>query len=94
MKILGNSVWELNLHQKCLLYRSYVLLIALYRFQLWYYNKVPLTYPLKQLGKMKRRVAIWILGVFKTSPLSRVEAIIDLIPINLHLKKLSGKSQL
>ena len=31
MKILGNSVWGLNLHQKCLLYWSCVLPIALYR---------------------------------------------------------------
>ena len=52
MKILGNSVWGLNPHQKRLLYRSCVLLIALYGFQLWYYNRAPLSYPLKMLGKM------------------------------------------
>ena len=34
MKILGNSVCSLISHQKWLLYRSYVLLIALYDFQL------------------------------------------------------------
>ena len=32
IKILGNSVWGLNPHQKHLLYRSYVLSIALYSF--------------------------------------------------------------
>ena len=32
MKLLGNSVWGLNLHQKHLLYQSYVLPIALYGF--------------------------------------------------------------
>ena len=94
MKISGNSVWELNLHQKHLLYRSCIILITLYRFQLWYYNKAPLTYPLKQLGKIQRRAAIWILGAFKTSLLSGVKAITGLIPINLHLKKLSRRSQL
>ena len=52
MKLLGNSVQGLNPHQKCLLYRSCILLIALYGFQLWYYNKAPLAYSLKQLGKM------------------------------------------
>jgi len=41
MKILGNSVWGLNPHKKCLLYRSCILLIALYGFQLWYYNNAP-----------------------------------------------------
>ena len=34
MKILGNSVHGLNSHQKCFLYKSYILLIVLYRFQL------------------------------------------------------------
>ena len=43
---------------------------------------------------MQRRVAIWILGTFKTFLLSKVKAITGLIPINLHLKKLSGRSQL
>ena len=69
MKILGNLVWGLNPHQKCLLYRSCVLPIALYGFQLWYYNRASLFYPLKMLGKMQRRAAIWILEAFKMSPL-------------------------
>ena len=94
MKLLGNSVWKLSPYQKHLLYWSCILLITLYSFQLWYYNKAPLTYFLKQLGKMQRRVAIWILGAFKTFLSSEVKAITGLIPINLHLKKLSGRSQL
>ena len=32
MKILGNSIRGLNSHQKCLLYRSCIMLIALYSF--------------------------------------------------------------
>ena len=58
MKILGNSVHNLFPHQKQLLYRSCVLPIALDSFQLWFYNKAPLLYPLKILGKMQRRVAL------------------------------------
>ena len=34
MKLLGNSSYGINPFQKCLLYRSYVLSIALYEFQL------------------------------------------------------------
>ena len=34
MKIIGNSIWGINPFQKQLLYRSYILLIALYSFQL------------------------------------------------------------
>jgi len=48
----------------------------------------------KKLGKIQRKAAIWILGAFKTFLLSGIKAITVLIPINLHLKKLSRKSQL
>jgi len=54
IKILGNSTRGLNPQQKCLLYRSCTLPIALYRFQLWYYSKAPLSYPLKSLEKLQK----------------------------------------
>ena len=54
----------------------------------------PMAYYLKTLGKMQRRAAIWILGAFKMSPSYCIEAIVGLIPINLHLQKLGGRSQL
>jgi len=85
MKILGNLSQGINPTQKCLRYRCCVLPIALYRFQLWFYNHVPLSYPLKILGKMQRRAAIWILGAFKTSSLLGIEVVAGLIPIKLHL---------
>ena len=69
-------------------------MIALYSFQLWFYNCTPLSYSLKILTKMQRRAAIWILGAFKTFPLEDIEAIAGLIPIKLHLQKLAGRSQL
>ena len=94
MKILRNSVQGLNPHQKQSLYRSFILPIVLYKFQLQYYNNASLAYPLKLLGKIQRKVTIWILGTFKTSPLFSVKAIMSLIPINLYLKKLSGRLQL
>jgi len=53
-----------------------------------------MAYYLKILGKMQRRAAIWILGAFKTSPSYDIKAIVGLIPIKLHLQKLSGRSQL
>ena len=67
MKILGNSTRVLNSNQKCFLYRSCTIPIALYSFQLWYYNKAPLFYPLKILNKMQRCMALSIVGIFKTS---------------------------
>ena len=94
MKILSNLVRGLNPQQKCLLYRSCILPIALYGFQLWYYNRALLSYPLKILGKMQRRAAIWILGAFKMFSSFGIKAIASLISINLHLQKLSGRSQL
>ena len=58
MKILSNSIRGLNPNQKRLLYRSCALPIALYGFQLWYFHRAPLLYPLKILGKLQRRAAI------------------------------------
>ena len=92
MKILSNSTRGLNPHQKCLLYRSCTLPIALYSFQLWFYSKASLSYPLNLLGKLQRRAATWILEAFKMSPSYSIEAIAGLIPIHLHLQKLSGRS--
>jgi len=43
---------------------------------------------------MQRRAAIWILGAFKTSPTEGLKAITGLIPIKLHLHKLTSRSQL
>ena len=84
MKILSNSNHGLNPYQKQLLYQSCSLLIALYSFQLWFYNCAPLLYLLKMLGKMQRRATLWILGAFKMSLMFGIEAIMGLIPINLH----------
>ena len=94
IKILGNSVCSLIPHQKWLLYKSCVLSIALYSFQLWFYNKVLLAYLLKELKKMQRRVAIWIIGTFWTLSFFGIETIADLIPIYLYLHKLSSRAQL
>ena len=58
MKILGNSNQDINPTQKCLLYRSCIFPIALYGFQLWFYNYTPLIYHLKILGKMQRRATL------------------------------------
>jgi len=92
MKILRNSVHSLAPQQKCLLYRSCILSTALYGFQLWFHNKA--SYSLKKLNKMQRRTTIWILCAFCTLPFFGIKAITSLIPICLHLQKLSGRLQL
>ena len=84
----------INPVQKCQLYKCCILLIALYGFQLWFYNKAPLSYHMKILGKIQRRATIWILGAFKTSPTEGIEAIIGIISIKFHLQKLTRRSQL
>ena len=94
MKLLGNLSRGINPIQKHLLYRCCILPIVLYGFQLWFYNKAPLLYYMKILGKIQRRATIWILGIFKTSPLEGIEAIAGLIHIKYHLQKLAGRSQL
>ena len=47
---------------------------------------------MKNLNKMQRRAAIWILGTFKTSPTEGIEAIVGLIPIKFHLQKITKRS--
>ena len=88
--MLRNSLRGLIPTQKQLLYRSCILPIILYGFQLWYYNKALLVYSLKKLRKIQRRAAIWILGVFCTSPPLSIEAAAGLISIYLHLQNLVG----
>ena len=94
MKMLGNLSRGLIPTQKWCLHISYTLFIVLYRFQLWYYNKVQLVYLLKELRKMQIKATIWILGAFCTSLSLEIEAVIELLPIYLHLQKLSSKFQL
>jgi len=43
---------------------------------------------------MQRRVAIWILGTFKTSPTEGVKVLAGFIPIKSHVQKLGERSQL
>ena len=92
MKLLGNSSRGINLLQKCLLYRCCALPITMYSFQLWFYNKAPLSYHMKILNKMQRRATIWILGAFKTSPMEGIKTLAGLIPIRFHLQKIAKRS--
>ena len=94
MKLLGNLSQGINPLQKRLLYKCCALLIALYGFQLWFYNRAPTSYYMKALNKMQRRAAIWILGAFKTLPLEELEALAGLIPVKSHLQKIAKRSQI
>ena len=52
MRVLRNSTRGLIPLQKYLLYKICVLSIALYGYQLWFYNRAPLSYPLRVLNQM------------------------------------------
>ena len=94
IKMLRNLIHGLLSYQKWLLYRTCVILIILYSFILWHYNKVPLSYLLNKLKKIWHWATLWILGIFHTSPTMRIKAIVGLIPILLYLRKLSSHDQL
>jgi len=79
MKMLSNSLRGLISTQKRCLYKSCILPITLYSFQMWYYNKTLLSYPFKVLRNMQRRAVLWILGAFLTSPSAGIEAITSLM---------------
>ena len=94
MKLLGNLSRGINPLQKQLLYRCCILSIALYSFQLWFYNKAPISYHIKILNQMQRRATIWILEAFKTLPSEGIEAIAGIIPMKFHLQKITKRSQI
>jgi len=90
MKLLGNSSQGILPIQKQLLYRTCILPIALYGFQLWFFKKAPIYKNIAKLKKMQHRATLWITGAFQTSPLEGIEAIAGLVPIFSHLQKLNG----
>ena len=94
IKMLRNSSRGLLPIQKQLLYRTCVLLIALYRFQLWFFKGAPMVKNTNKLKKMQQRAVLWITGTYQTSLSEDVEAIADLIPITLHLCKLNSRHHL
>jgi len=90
MKMLGNSSRGLLPTQKHLLYRTYIVPIALYGFQLWFFKSAPTVKNIAELKKIQHRAALWITGAFRITPTEGIEVIAGLMPINLHLKKLNG----
>jgi len=62
--------------------------IALYGIRLWNYEGARVKGTMKELTKIQRRAAIWILGAFKTSPTGAVESLAGLILIHLQIRKL------
>ena len=92
--MLWNSMCRLLPYQKCLLYKTCIFSIVLYKFLLWHYNKVPLLYLLNKLNKLQWWAALWILGIFCTLPTIGIKAIAGLILIYFHLWKLSSCDQL
>ncbi|CAA7267766.1 unnamed protein product [Cyclocybe aegerita] len=89
MRMLGNSTRGLSLKQRRLLYRSCVVPIATYGYQLWYFNGARNKGAMNQLKWMQRKAALWITGAFRTSPTGGLEALAGLIPVHLMLKKLA-----
>ena len=94
MKMLGNSSRGLLPTQKHFLYRTYIIPIALYGFQLWFFKGALTVKNITELKKMQWRAALWITGTFRTSLSKGIETIVGLVPINHHLKKLNGRHHL
>ena len=92
MGMLGNSSRGLLPLQKHLLYHSCVIPIATYDFRLWFFAEAPTKAQVLLLAAMQCKAALWILGIFCTSPTGEIEALAGLILIHLHLKKLVKRS--
>jgi hypothetical protein len=94
MRMLGNASRGLSPRNKRILYRACVLPIATYGHRLWFFDGAKVKGVLQQLTSMQRKAALWIVGAFRTSPTGGVEALAGLIPIRLHLEKLSKRAVL
>ncbi|KAF5321476.1 hypothetical protein D9619_001127 [Psilocybe cf. subviscida] len=75
MHMLGNSSRGLSPSHKRLLYRSCIIPIATYGFQLWYFAGAKNKAAIKTLNKMQRQAALWITGAFCTSPGGGIKAL-------------------
>ncbi|CAA7264649.1 unnamed protein product [Cyclocybe aegerita] len=89
MRMLGNSTRGLLPKQRCLLYRSCVVPIAMYGYHLWYFDGARNKDTMNQLKRMQRKAALWITGAFRPSSTGGLEALAGLIPVHLMLKKLA-----
>ena len=58
MKMLGNSSWGLLPMQKWLLYRTCILSIAMYGFNLWFFKGAPIVKNVNELKKMQCKAAL------------------------------------
>ena len=94
MKMLGNSSWGLLPIQKWLLYRTCILSIAMYGFNLWFFKGALIVKNVNKLKKIQCKAALWITGTFWIFPSDGIEAITGLIPITLHICKLNGRHHL
>ena len=56
IKLLGNLTRGLSPAYKWFLYRTYIMPIALYGFQLWYFKRASISYSLKELRKIQHRI--------------------------------------
>jgi len=92
MKMLENSTRGLLPYQKQFFYKMCILLIVLYKFSLWFFNKALLLHSLKELRKIQCRATIWI--TIHIVPLWDIKAISSLISIHFYFQKLSSRHYL
>jgi len=65
-----------------------MVLVATYGLHLWYLQGGCLKGVTKQLATVQCLVVLWIMGCFKTSPVSGMEALAGLLPMHILLKRL------
>jgi len=92
MKMLGSSTQGLPPKKKHLLYCPCVLPIAIYGYQLWFFDGAQCKKAISLLKTMQYKAAIWTTGALSTSPTGGVESLAGLIPVHLHLQKMAGQA--
>ncbi|KXN87170.1 hypothetical protein AN958_09117 [Leucoagaricus sp. SymC.cos] len=89
MRLLGNSVRGLPPHHKHTLYRTCIIPLATYGYCLWYFANAKCSKNLKMLQRLQHTASLWITGAFHTSPVGGTKSLAGLIPLPLHLSKLT-----
>ncbi|QRW01164.1 Reverse transcriptase [Ceratobasidium sp. AG-Ba] len=86
--LLANSVWGISIKHGRLLFKTCVLPVLTYGSVSWY-TGIKQKSLIKPMERVQNQGIRWLLGAFRTSPISAVEHMASILPLPLTLQRLS-----